>query len=349
MPGLQVQIVPPGAGGVRDFAQCLQDAWAGAGVPSCLLAFDPRQSMAGAGPSLARQVSALCTTPAPAVSVLLHYSGYGYHPRGLCHALLREVEQMREQYGPRLRLVTYFHELAASGAPWRSAFWLSGIQSGLARRLAALSDAVATNTAHHARWLAAQVHTPGPVHIRPVFANIESPAAPPNPADREATVVLFGSPATRSRALQALAGQAGWLQRLGASGVTEVGPLGRAAPIHPWPHRLLGALPPQQVSEVLARHRWALIDYPDIHLGKSSVFAAYASHGCLVLNTARSTHPADGLLAGREYQALAALDAADLRPAALQAMSDAVSLWYSGHARQRQAQDLVRLLLNRLP
>ena len=343
----RVQIVPPGPGGVRDFAQCLQGAWASIGLPSCLQSLDPLQPGAGARPLLARQVAAACKTPHQPVSVLLHYSGYGYHPRGLCHALLHEVEQMRVQHGPKLRLVTYFHELAATGPPWRSAFWLSGIQSGLARRLAALSDAVATNTAHHAQWLAAQAHTPGPVHTHPVFANIESPTAPPLPADREAAVVLFGSLATRSRALQALAGQTSWLRRLEVGGVTEVGPLGPAAAGQPWPHRQLGPLPPPQVSAVLARHRWALIDYPDIHLGKSSVFAAYASHGCLVLNTARSTQAADGLVAGREYQALAELGSADLRPAALEAMSGAAYRWYRRHDCARQARDFASLLLTR--
>src|SRR3954468_6911904 len=63
--------------------------------------------------------------------VTLHYVNYGYQARGVPFALRRFVKQLR----PRLRgrWITTFHELYASGPPWKSAFWLRPFQVGIAR------------------------------------------------------------------------------------------------------------------------------------------------------------------------------------------------------------------------
>jgi hypothetical protein len=67
-------------------------------------------------------------------SILLHYVGYGYAQRG-CPVWLVDGLQRWKSLFPKRSLVTMFHEIAASGPPWTSAFWLSPLQKSLAARL----------------------------------------------------------------------------------------------------------------------------------------------------------------------------------------------------------------------
>ena len=334
-----LQVVPPGSGGVHDFAAALQAGWAAAGQPSDLLGWDPVHEP----DALARRCLALgWTRQAPGV-VLLHFSGYGYHPRGLCRALLQQLTLLQQQGS--VRLATVFHELFASGPPWRSAFWLGPFQAGLARQLARRSGALATNTAHHAAWLSAQRPEGPALRVSPVFSNIDAPAVVPSFAQRSHGLVLFGSPSTRARALQHLAGREAVLQTLGVQHLTEIGPGGPAPAAQAWsgPRRVhLGALDAAAVSQQLLQHRWALIDYPAQHLGKSGVFAAYAAHGCLVLNTAKDIRDADGLRAGHHYLPLGATGRAH-DPAG---MAQALQAWYQPHDRGAQTRDLHAWLLH---
>src|SRR2546429_764945 len=86
---------------------------------------------------LLRVLSADGMTP----TVLLHYVGYGYEKRGCPFWLVNGLEQWRKGESDR-RLVTMFHELFASGPPWRSSFWTSPLQSRLAARPSMVSDKV---------------------------------------------------------------------------------------------------------------------------------------------------------------------------------------------------------------
>jgi hypothetical protein len=71
--------------------------------------------------------------------VILHYVNYGFQARGVPYSLRAFVRQLRPQL--RGRWVTAFHELYASGPPWRSEFWLRPFQVKIARDLIDLSDA----------------------------------------------------------------------------------------------------------------------------------------------------------------------------------------------------------------
>ena len=285
---LRLQIVPPGPGGVHDFAAALRSEWARQGCQSELLALE---RAAARTRSLAERLVMLSSSAQQPCSVLLHFSGYGYDKRGLCTWLLHALRDAQQRLGPRLRIVTLFHELSASSPPWQSAFWLGPLQARIARQLAALSAAVATNTAQHAQWLRAQARVPAavqwPVHVRPVFSNFPPPPQRPAIAARKPALIVFGSAATRARALRRLAAHTATLQSLGIEGLTEVGPGAQSVqPSHPWPQQHLGTLLPADVSRQLLLHRYALIDYPAPCLAKSSVFAAYAAHGCAEIGRA---------------------------------------------------------------
>ena len=105
-------------------------------------------------------------------AVLLHYVNYGYHDRGVPFHLPGALRQLRGH--GTARVATIFHELYASGPPWRSAFWLQPFQRGIARSIARLSDAcVVTNRTAQAqlRRLAADI----PVSVQPVPSNFGEP------------------------------------------------------------------------------------------------------------------------------------------------------------------------------
>jgi len=71
--------------------------------------------------------------------VILHYVNYGYQERGIPFALVPIVRQLRHDC--RGRFLTIFHELFASGPPWKSSFWLQPLQKRIARTIAQLSNA----------------------------------------------------------------------------------------------------------------------------------------------------------------------------------------------------------------
>lgn len=336
-----VQLTGPGAGGVRDYIGCLQQAWAAQGRNTEVLAFS--EPLAREASLAARLVQFAGSGPC---TLLLHFSGYGFHPRGLCQWLVRELEDARSVMGARLRIVTMFHELFASGPPWGSAFWLTGVQAAIAARVARISDAVWTNSQHHAQWLKQKVRAGTHVHMRPVFSTIGEPQDVPATALRQRQLVVFGSASTRARALKGLARHAARLRARGITEVLEVGSGVGSDSAAAWdhavlPHRHLGRLDEKPLRQLLETSMYALIDYPSVHLGKSTVFAAYAVHGCVVLNTAPRGPDVDGLQAGLHHHTLGQPDTRWW--AEPQAMADAARQWYAPHPISVQAREFAGL------
>jgi hypothetical protein len=284
-----VQIVPrlpPPAEGVGSFAQGLAGALLeGPGVASHLLAAGPGAPEAEPG---ARAFAARLEREAGADPVLLHYVGYGYQPRGCPGWLVDGLAAWKA--GGRRRLVTLFHEVYASGPPWRSSFWLSPAQRWLAARLAALSDGRVTSLAHYRRLL--RRLTPRlEVAVLPVFSTVGEPAAVLPLAARARRLVVFGGPGGRARAYHRHAERLDAACRaLGLEEVWDVGPSGgpSSATVVPAemagrPLRRLGELPAAQVNTLLAESLAGFVAYPPRFLAKSTVFAAYCAHGMLPL------------------------------------------------------------------
>jgi hypothetical protein len=340
-----VQLVAPGSGGVRDYLDCLRQGWLAQGSSTEVLELSA--SLADQIP-LATRLHLLSATGSGPCTLLIHFSGYGYHPRGLCGWLVREVQATRRAFGSDLRVVTMFHELFASGPPWRSAFWLTGLQAGVAGRLAQASDAIWTNSAHHARWLRDQVRAGTPICVQPVFSTIGEPGCVRPVGERARQLVVFGSASTRARALQRLRRYAAMLNTLGIQNVVEVG----SGPATVWTcstlrHQHLGRLDEPALHRLLQGSAYALIDYPSVHLGKSTVFAGYTVHGCVVLNTAEPGPDADGLQAGLHYQTLGQVGARWREQP--QSMADAARAWYAQHSLAGQLQSFAEFCALPLP
>ncbi len=341
---LLIQLAPPGPGGVQDYVQCLLHEWTKLGVASISMTLSKQEAKAA---SLHVRVAALrrhCTQPC---SLVLHFSGYGYGERGVCLWLIDELHALRSSMQGQLRVIVVFHELFASGPPWRSAFWLAGVQRWIARRLAQMADELWTNTAQHAAWLRGVRGTADQIHLRPVFCNIGEPASTPLASTRRPTAVIFGSASTRQRVCSALGKCAGELQRQGINAVVEVGP-GPVSQLPPMglPHHHLGRLEPAALSALLQASRFGLLDYPAELLGKSGVFAAYAAHGCVVLNTGSSEPQSDGLKAGVTHLSLAGLQ--NKTPFLVSAgwqdqVGQRLANWYAAHGLSEQARALLAL------
>ncbi len=330
-----VQVCPPGAGGVRDYADCLAHAWASRGVDSRLVEGE-REGLQHALAALLRDADRL--------AVVLHFSGYGYAPRGLCGWLPDVLSAIKAAHPARVRLVVVFHELFASGAPWRSAFWLSPWQSQAARRLAALADGLWTNTQHHAAWLRDVVGDGRAPSVRPVFSNVGERTDPAPWRGRPPRAVVFGSAGTRRRAFVALRSQAAALARLGIREIVEAGDGGSQSDGMPQlPVRHAGRLSAAELGAELDRSQFALLDYPARYLGKSGVFAAYAAHGCAVVNTFALDDDADALRAGAHYVNLRA--PIPVNPDVLEAMARRLHRWYGGHSLALQSREILELAI----
>ncbi|MBL0726220.1 hypothetical protein [Piscinibacter sp. HJYY11] len=340
-----IQVTPTERGGVLDYLQCLASQWDEAGTPSHVL---PMSKALARERSLDERVGDCCRASGRAAlgdacTVVLHFSGYGYAPRGLCFWLLNELTALRRRRGASLRLVVVFHELFAIGPPWRSAFWVSDAQAWIARRLARMADVMWTNTAAHARWLGSAGLHGTPLHARPVFSNVGEPLRTPLLSDRVPRAVVFGSAPTRERAFTALRGREPVLKAMGIEALVEAGSGESCYREGPIPCQRVGRLAPNELGELLLSSRFGLVDYEAHGLAKSGVFAAYAAHACVAINTSHITANDDGLAPGLDYHVLPERSTAVASPAKQQETADRLFRWYQRHRLEHQARELLAL------
>ena len=332
-----VQVLPDGEGGVRDFAGRLTEAWAALGMASQQITLSHGLAVER---SLAKRV-ADAVPAGTACAVVLHFSGYGYARRGVCLWLLEELRRLRSERDHGLRVLIVFHELAAAGPPWRSAFWVSFLQKVVLERLARCADVLWTNTPSHARWLHRAIGPTAPaVSLWPVFSNVGEAAEAPRLAQRLPRAVVFGSRPTRARAFATLRSKPGWMTALGIEELVEIGSGdacdGSGLPVH---CRRVGAQSSEQVETWLTTSRFGVINYPPHLFGKSGVFAAYAANGCAVINTWPARGAADGLQAGVDF-----LDAGSDNRVEPECIAQRSWSWYRTHRIEVQARAMLSLV-----
>lgn len=278
-------------------------------------------------------LAALDSAPQDGDAVLLHYAGYGYQPRGCPSWLLDGLRQWKSATAGRL--VVLFHEVYATGLPWRSSFWLSPAQRRIAAELARLADGLVTSMRLYRRRLLRWV--PGTeVAVLPVFSTVGEPAAVPLLRDRARRLVVFGGSGTRERAYRRLRRQIE--AACGALGVEEIWDVGPPLDQPPLPMsrplRRLGPLPAAEVGALLLESLAGFVGYPAPFLPKSTIFAAYCAHGALPVCAwpwpRRRVEPPPPFW--RPDGAGAAVPTE-----ALQAVADRARAWYSDHTLARHA------------
>lgn len=316
---LVIQIVPrlpPPVEGVGSHAQALAGALAAHGI-------ETRFVTGGAVPD-----------PDEKGPVLLHYANYGYHRRG-CPARLVDGLVRWRQRGAGRRLITLFHEVWATGPPWRSSFWLAPRQRQLAATLARLSAGMVTSLDLYARmvrpWAGER-----PVRVTPVFSTVGEPAAVPPCAGRTPRLVVFGGAGVRSRAWgRELPALAAACRELEIEEVLDVGPPTPVPDrIGTVPVRALGVLPAEEAGARLLEARAGFLSYPPPFLPKSTIFAAYCAHGLAPVCAWSRRAPAAGPVPPLWRPGT------DPGESAEQART-----WYAGHTLARQAEVFREMLL----
>lgn len=343
-----VQIVPrlaPPPEGVGGYAEALAGALRGRGVETRFVVGDPTweglSEELAASPVAARTAGALIEE-LDGAAVLLHYVSYGYERRG-CPLWLVEALARWRRGGRERRLVTVFHEVYATGPPWRSSFWLSPLQRKLAATLARESAALATSLELYGRLLRPWARGKK-VAVLPVFSTVGEPAEAPPLGERSRRMVVFGSAGVRgraySRALPALAAACAALE------IEEILDAGAAASPPPpaevggAPVRQLGVVPAPELSGLLLGSMAGFLAYPPGFLAKSTIFAAYCSHGVLPVCSWHRAAPREEPEEGRHYwRPEGARAPRDPQKIAAQARS-----WYAGHSLAYHAESYRELL-----
>jgi hypothetical protein len=347
-----VQIVPsfpPAVSGVGDYALLLADElrrqrnlhtrfivcdpdWMG---PSEANGFSVARVNARSASSLAQLLNDQAGAGLP---VLLHYVGYGYEKRGCPLWLAQGIEQWRRAPG-RGCLVTMFHELFAFGPPWRSSFWTSPLQRWLTKRLAGLSDACVTNIRRFARYLESRLHRR--VNVFPVFSNVGEFYQREIPRRNE--MVIFGGAGTREAAYaNSTDALVKICRRLSINQIHDIGP-GLSTRFKP-PIKIEwhGPLPADEVSEIMRNAQFGFFTYPIPFLGKSGIFAAYASHGLTPVTIDENNGVNEDLLRLNSHFLTCGALASDTD--AVSGIGERLHAWYAEHCLSIQAQQYASML-----
>lgn len=343
-----VQIVPrlpPHTDGVGDYALRLSDQlWADYRIYSHFLVFklglqlDPLESGFSVTSLAEHSAEALLAAlPASVQGIIVHYSNYPYlngpldAPFWLPKALKLAIQQRK------LTLVVMFHELPT--LKFKAIKIINPLQSQVSRQLAQLAHGVITDSARFQARLSRWTHHPIP--CIPDFSTVGEPSDIPPLANRQKRLVVFGGN-DRSRVYNHHLPQV--LQTCLRLGIGEIIDIGRPLNLNPADFgeiRLteMGFQPATVVSELILNSVAGMIDYTRFpgDLGKSTVFAAFTSHGTLPIVTAYNPSEGDGLFLNQHY-----VTPTEVQPPihwqALQTIASRAYQWYHGHSLSQNAQ-----------
>ena len=296
--------------------------------------------------ALAQAIERLAAEADGRAVVLLEYSGYGYAKRG---APLWLMQGLRRVCGKdSMPLVAMFHEISASsGKPWTSTFWLSPLQTWIARRIAQYSAGLMTTHPTGAETLGQFAGEGTPVEVCPVFSNVGEPEVRPAFDDRSPQAVTFGGGGTKT-ALYGThrdATQAA-LERWGIDTVIDVGPPNTAVPEALDTHvDVRGLQPASAISDLLLKARIGLLHYPAAYATKSGILAAYMAHGVVPVLVA--PEPPGGQLEAGTHFATSAESSDDAELSIGNRIGRTATDWYDRHAHSRHAAAIALSLIER--
>lgn len=274
-------------------------------------------------------------------TVLLHYVGYGYDKRGCPRWLVDGLERWKRR-SPERVLITMFHEVYASGPPWRSSFWLSPTQRNLAARLSLISNRSITNREGYAEILRRLSQGKcQQIPVLPVFSNVGEPNQMPLPLmKRRRRLVVFGKSEHRLLVFQkTLAQLKKTCHALGIEEVFDIGSLVEhgITNIGGIPVTRTGMQPAHKVSVLFSDAIAGFFNYHPNYLGKSTIFAAYCAHRMLPVGIYWNEQTADGLQHDRHFW-LADKREGDWSLAAAQSVADNAYNWYQNHNLSKQVE-----------
>jgi hypothetical protein len=240
------------------------------------------------------------------------------------------LEQVRKD--ARFHIAAYFHELYATGMPWKSAFWHKRRQQQVVRRVAAASDLIATNSTRHREWLQGEAIHGDTFAIRllPMFSNVGESPEMPTLRGRRPALVVFGLTDTRRKAYVRLSSLGQLLHTLGVKEIVDVGPeLAVLAELDGIPIRRKGVLAAPDLAEVLSHSMFGFVQHEPSSLAKSGVFAGLCALGVIPVVAEPFSGKVDGLTDG--VQVVSPKTATAAKSGGLDQCSAAAWDWYSGH------------------
>jgi hypothetical protein len=278
-------------------------------------------------------------------AVVLHMSPYGYQKRAVPFWLASGWQQLSQMPG-QPRLITMFHELYASGSMRSSAFWLQPLQKWVLRRVARASDGLRTNRQGYADWLQgiSGLKT-AQVEVMPVYSNFGEPEVLPSWQERDAAMALFCWGIHSGESLEVVVRKAAaHCQRFGLKRLHLIGCKQELEPDQAQVEYVRhGFLEASALSRLLLSCRMAYTAYSPEHFGKSTLMAAFAAHGLIVISQGRQASLPDGLTDGVNILNESTL----LQPGIpdvtrLEVLGAALRRWYDCHSLRENAESLMR-------
>jgi hypothetical protein len=263
-------------------------------------------------------------------ALLVHCSGYGYSRDGAPFPLAEALEQVRKN--GRFHIAAYFHELYATGMPWKSAFWYTRRQQKVVRRVAGACDLIATNSTRHKQWLEREaIHGAVPaVRLLPMFSNVAESPVTPTLRGRRPALVIFGLADTRRKAYARLASLGMLFDTLGVEEIVDVGPeLAVPAELGGIRIRRMGVLAAPDLAEVLSHSMFGFAQHKPFGLAKSGVFAGLCALGVIPVIAESFSGEVDGLKDG--VHVVSPATAGAVKNDGLERCSTAAWIWYSQH------------------
>jgi hypothetical protein len=282
--------------------------------------------------------------------VILHYVNYGYQARGVPFGLRTFARQLRSRLAGQW--LTTFHELYASGPPWKSAFWLRPFQVKIAQDLVDLSTSCVVSNPLIEKTIHAY-DAGKKVYLQPVMSNLGEPSLESFSASPKRWTICGGT-ALVARSLhsfeqmQPLIPEAFAPEHLdvigGRNDSAIAARLQRLTRDRPGvTYRYHPEVTSQRASELLRQSSFGWLDYfgagrvwPGMVL-KSGVFAALCAHGAVPL-LSHGEEPISlkgDSLPGPYYMTSGVANFPE--PEKLREMQQAIYAWYHVHADSRQA------------
>jgi hypothetical protein len=274
-------------------------------------------------------------------AILVHLSGYGYSPDGVPARLAASLTQVKAS--SRFRIAVYFHELFASGPPWKSAFWHSRRQQKALRDIVASCDLLVTNTRHHAHWLERQLgqSSADSLKLLPVFSTVGEAREPMPFKGRNPVMAVFGLPGARRNAYHQLDVQGKLLENIGITQFLDIGPpFDAPADLRGIAVKRMGELSAADLAAQLSSCMFGFVFHSSICLAKSSIFAAYCAQGVIPVVAEPFRGEVDGLTDGTHV--VSPTTAASAKASGWEERSQAAWNWYMTHRVRLHAEQYVK-------
>lgn len=272
--------------------------------------------------------------------MLVHLSGYGYSPNGIPALLASALTRVKAR--GELRIAVYFHELFASGPPWKSAFWHSRRQQRETRKIAGLCDLMVTNQRSRVDWLERQFSKSSAplINLMPVFSTVGEAQVPAPFSGREPAIAVFGVPASRRLAYKQFTGLTATLERLGVRRILDIGPeVAAPSEVNGIAVSRLGQLSIQNLARTLSSCGFGLMPHPPWCMAKSSIFAGYCAQGVIPVLARPFRGELDGLTDG--IQVVSPVTAEAAKASGWEKCSRSAWNWYMAHRLRVHAEQYV--------